>query len=284
MLALTTTGLITLLALSVAAAPPPPPADDEQFGYETKWSTDSNELSISGSGSTDGNDAYRGGSSDGGRAGGGSYDGGSGNTEYIPVFEEKTFMERVCFQWTSYDECLRETFPDATPEEAEQLAAIPAITITDLARFAPAGTPLTGEPDNLGVAGLPTNFVASASAQTQSGELFGFPIQVRFTPVSYVFHYGDGLSASTSDGGASWESLDQTQFTPTDTSHTYAERGEYDARVDVNYTAELDLGGGWFDVDGQLTTNGPTQSIRIFEAHTALVANTCAERPSAPGC
>lgn len=282
MLALTTTGLITLLALSVAAAPPPPPADDEQFGYETKWSTDSNELSISGSGSTDGNDAYRGGSSDSGRA----YDGqgDSGNTEYIPVFEEKTFMERVCFQWTSYDECLRETFPDATPEEAEQLAAIPAITITDLARFAPAGTPLTGEPDNLGVAGLPTNFVASASAQTQSGELFGFPIQVRFTPVSYVFHYGDGSSASTSDGGASWESLGQTQFTPTDTSHTYAERGEYDARVDVNYTAELDLGGGWFDVDGQLTTNGPTQRIRIFEAHTALVANTCAERPSAPGC
>lgn len=268
-----------VLAASGANAVASAASEDEEIGGITETWSEANDgtLTISGSQTSEN-------SGGGSRAGGGSYDGGSGNTEYIPVFEEKTFMERVCFQWTSYDECLRETFPDATAEEAEQLAAIPAITITDLARFAPAGTPLTGEPDNLGVAGLPTNFVASASAQTQSGELFGFPIQVRFTPVSYVFHYGDGSSASTSDGGASWESLGQTQFTPTDTSHTYAERGEYDARVDVNYTAELDLGGGWFDVDGQLTTNGPTQSIRIFEAHTALVANTCAERPSAPGC
>lgn len=277
---------VALTILASAIAPPAWAADGprcsktilETLGYCPQGTINNGSAETGGSYSETGND---GSTVDGSRESNG---GGSGNTEYIPVFEEKTFMERVCFQWTSYDECLRETFPDATPEEAEQLAAIPAITITDLARFAPAGTPLTGEPDNLGVAGLPTNFVASASAQTQSGELFGFPIQVRFTPVSYVFHYGDGSSASTSDGGVSWESLGQAQFTPTDTSHTYAERGEYDARVDVNYTAELDLGGGWFDVDGQLTTNGPTQSIRIFEAHTALVANTCAERPSAPGC
>ena len=210
--------------------------------------------------------------------------GGSDDTEYIPVFEEQTFMEKVCLSWTSYEECLREVFPDATPEEIEEFEAIPAITITDLARFAPAGTALSGEPDNLGVAGLPTNFVASASTQTQNGDLFGFPIRVRFTPATYSFHYGDGATASGSDGGTSWASLGQAQFTPTDTSHTYAERGTYDARVDVAYTAEIDLGGGWISVAGQLNITGPAQEIRIFEAHTALVANTCAERPSAPGC
>ncbi|MEJ1091611.1 hypothetical protein [Microbacterium istanbulense] len=210
--------------------------------------------------------------------------GGSNNTEYIPVFEEQTFMEKVCLTWTSYEECLREVFPDATPEEIEEFEAIPAITITDLARFAPAGTPLSGEPDNLGVAGLPTNFVASASVQTQNGDLFGFPIRVRFTPATYSFHYGDGATDSGSEGGTSWASLGQAQFTPTDTSHTYAERGTYDARVDVAYTAEIDLGGGWFSIPGQLNTTGPAQEIRIFEAHTALVANTCSERPSAPGC
>ncbi len=211
-------------------------------------------------------------------------DAGSDDYVYIPVFEEQTFMEKVCLSWTSYDECLREVFPDATPEEIEEFEAIPAITITDLARFAPAGTPLSGEPDNLGVAGLPTNFVASASVQTQNGDLFGFPIRVRFTPATYSFHYGDGATDSGSEGGTSWASLGQAQFTPTDTSHTYAERGTYDARVDVAYTAEIDLGGGWFSVAGQLSTTGPAQEIRIFEAHTALVANTCAERPSAPGC
>lgn len=279
MLALTAS-LVASLAFAVATTPPPPPVD-EQYGYETKWITNDNELVVSGSGSSDGNKGNSG-SSDFGQA----YDGqgGSGNVEYIPVFEEQTFMERVCLSWTSYDECLREVFPDATPEEIEEFEAIPAITITDLARFAPAGTALSGEPDNLGVAGLPTNFVASASVQTQNGDLFGFPIRVRFTPATYSFHYGDGATDSGSEGGTSWASLGQAQFTPTDTSHTYAERGTYDARVDVAYTAEIDLGGGWFSVAGQLSTTGPAQEIRIFEAHTALVANTCAERPSAPGC
>lgn len=279
MLALTAS-LVASLAFAVATTPPPPPVD-EQYGYETKWITNDNELVVSGSGSSDGNKGNSG-SSDFGQA----YDGqgGSGNVEYIPVFEEQTFMERVCLSWTSYDECLREVFPDATPEEIEEFEAIPAITITDLARFAPAGTALSGEPDNLGVAGLPTNFVASASVQTQNGDLFGFPIRVRFTPATYSFHYGDGATDSGSEGGTSWASLGQAQFTPTNTSHTYAERGTYDARVDVAYTAEIDLGGGWFSVAGQLSTTGPAQEIRIFEAHTALVANTCAERPSAPGC
>ena len=74
------------------------------------------------------------------------------------------------------------------------------------------------------------------------------------------------------------------RFTPTDTSHTYADRGTYDASVDIAYTAEIDLGVGWFPVEGQLDITGPVQQIRIFEAHTALVARTCAEQPSAPGC
>ncbi len=255
--------------------------DDEEIGGVTETWSEARDgtLTVTGTRTIDNTD----GSGDSGADGGSGFD-GSGNTKYIPVFEEQTFMEKVCLTWTSYEECLREVFPDATPEEIEEFEAIPAITITDLARFAPAGTALSGEPDNLGVAGLPTNFVASASTQTQNGDLFGFPIRVRFTPATYSFHYGDGATASGSEGGTSWASLGQAQFTPTDTSHTYAERGTYDARVDVAYTAEIDLGGGWFSVAGQLSTTGPAQEIRIFEAHTALVANTCAERPSAPGC
>lgn len=223
--------------------------------------------------------------------GGNRSGGGNQSVDYTQDIDDayapsapRSVLDQFCLSWTSLNECIGETYPDATPEEIEEFEAIPAITITDLARFAPAGTALSGEPDNLGVAGLPTNFVASASTQTQTGDLFGFPIRVRFTPATYSFHYGDGATASGSDGGTSWASLGQAQFTPTDTSHTYAERGTYDARVDVAYTAEIDLGGGWFSIPGQLNTTGPAQEIRIFEAHTALVANTCSERPSAPGC
>lgn len=188
--------------------------------------------------------------------------------------------------WNSYIRCFREseedTEQDPTPDEDEP--GVPAVTIADLARFAPQGSALTGEPDNVGVAGLPTNFVTTASVHTVSGSLFGYPITVRFTPVGYDFDYGDGSAATTTEGGTTWEALGQPQFTPTPTSHTYAERGVYTARVDVRYTAEVDLGIGWFPISGQLTATGPAQEIRIFEAHTALVAHTCEQAPSSPGC
>ncbi|UNK69877.1 hypothetical protein [Microbacterium sp. H1-D42] len=174
--------------------------------------------------------------------------------------------------------------PEEGEDPEEATPAIPEITITDLASFSPEPGILAGEPDNLGVAGLPTNFTTDADVHTQAGELFGFPIQVRFTPATYTFLYGDGESRASDTAGTSWDDLKQAQFTPTDTSHSYAERGTYDASVDVSYTAEIDLGVGWFPIDGQLTITGATQEIRIYEAHTALVARTCDEQPTAPGC
>ncbi|PRB08164.1 hypothetical protein CQ042_20035 [Microbacterium sp. MYb62] len=186
----------------------------------------------------------------------------------------------ACFR-ASEDE---EEVETETETETEAGAALPSVTITDLAQFAPAGVSATAEPDNVGVAGMPTNFVAPASAQTRSGTLFGAAISVRFTPVGYDFVHGDGTTATTSTAGQTWTALGQAPFTPTATSHTYRERGTYPAHVVVRYTAEVDLGGGWFPVAGRLSIPGAVQEIRIFEAHTALVAFTCDQRPAAPGC
>ncbi len=160
----------------------------------------------------------------------------------------------------------------------------PTITLTDLASFAPAPVTLSAEPDNVGIADMPANFLATASVHTQTGTLFGQPLSVRFTPVGYDFTYGDGTTATLTTPGRTWEELGQAQFTPTPTSHVYADRGTYAADVDVRYTAEIDFGTGWYPIDGELTTDGPVQQIRIFEAHTALVAYTCTEKPTAPGC
>lgn len=171
-----------------------------------------------------------------------------------------------------------------TPTTAAAPAAAPAVTITDLASFSPATATATGEPSNLGVAGLPMNFVASASAHVRTGTLFGAPISVRFTPVGFDFRYGDGSTANLSTGGSTWTALGQAQFTPTATSHVYRDRGTYDADVTVRYTAEIDVGTGWMPIDGELSVPGPTQQIRIYEAHTALVEYTCSERPTATGC
>lgn len=180
--------------------------------------------------------------------------------------------------------CYRGPGDEEEPVEEEPESGSPAITITDLAQFAPAATPLGGEPANLGIAGMPTNFIAPASVTTVSGTLFGLPLTVRFTPAAYEFHFGDGSDATTTTGGQSWEALGQAQFTPTATSHVYRDRGSYSADVDVRYTAEVDLGTGWIPVAGELTAEGPAQEIRIFEARTALVAYTCDQKPSSPGC
>lgn len=192
-------------------------------------------------------------------------------------------FDECLVNWDSYIGCFRPVEEDDEDED-ESDPGFPPITIADVARFAPEGSPLAGEPQNVGVAGLPANFVATASVHTAEGSLFGYPITVRFTPVSYDFSYGDGATASTSTGGSTWASLGQAQFTPTDTSHVYSERGSYLAHVDVHYGAEIDLGIGWLPIEGMVTASGPDQEIRIFEAYTALVAHTCAQAPSSPGC
>lgn len=188
--------------------------------------------------------------------------------------------------WDSYIHCFRESedADEEAPADEAATPAIPAVTISDVARFAPAGSAIAGEPDNVGVVGLPTNFVATASVHTVNDALFGFPVAVRFTPAGYDFSFGDGMTVTTTSGGRSWADLGQAQFTPTSTSHTYAERGTYSAQVDVRYTAEVDFGIGWFPISGEITSSGALQEIRIFEAHTALVAHTCQQAPDSPGC
>lgn len=267
------------IALVVAGAPAPAAADGPTCSRVVKDALGyCPQTSVDGSGVTAAGERNEGGSA-------GSRGAGGTDATYTskPTPRPPDSRDFRCANWTLTNSCLYVPF-GTDPEDVEEIAALPSITITDLVRFTPAGTPMAGEPDNLGVAGLPTNFIAAATTQTQSGELFDFPIQVRFTPTTYTFHYGDGDSDTSAEGGASWESLGQAQFTPTETSHTYAERGTYDARVDVSYAAEINLGLGWFPVTGAVHATGPTQQIRIFEAHTALVANTCAERPTAPGC
>lgn len=198
---------------------------------------------------------------------------------------QQSELDSCLSSWDDYIGCFRaDSDIEDEPESELEDPALPAVTISDLVRFAPDGTTLRGEPDGLGIAGLPTNFVASADTQTVSGTLFGLPVKVRFSPEAFDFDYGDDSTQTTTAGGRTWSALGQAQFTPTDTSHAYTERGSYQAHVDVRYAAELDLGIGWFPVPGQVTATGPDQEIRIFEAHTALVAHTCAQAPTSPGC
>lgn len=190
----------------------------------------------------------------------------------------------ACMDDSGTTRCARRANQPAPPASTPTAPPKPAITITDLARFAPESALAATEPGNVGIAGMPANFVAAASVQVQSGTLFGAPLRVRFTPAGYDYTYGDGSSATLTESGQTWAALGQAQFTPTATSHIYRTSGTFLADVDVRYTAEIDLGGGWEPVTGQLTTDGQPQEIRIYDARTALVAHTCEEDPAGIGC
>jgi len=161
----------------------------------------------------------------------------------------------------------------------------PEVTLSDLASFTPAGPTFTAEPDGVAVRGMPANFVASASEQHLSGELFGQPVVVRFVPAAFLFDYGDGTSRTAPTGGATWPALGQAQFTPTATSHAYGERGTYAASVTVRYSASVDFGSGsWREVAGFVESTTGGYGVRVVEVRTALVDRTCLEDPTGPGC
>lgn len=162
--------------------------------------------------------------------------------------------------------------------------SIPDVTLADLASFRPAVPSLTGEPLGFGVAGMPANIVAAASEQRIPGVVLGWDVVVRFVPTDYTFDYGDGGSARTTTGGATWPDLRQAQFTPTATSHVYRSRGSYPVAVTVRYAASVDFGTGFRPVDGHVSATTAGYDVRVVEVRTALVDKTCAEDPRGPGC
>lgn len=185
------------------------------------------------------------------------------------------------------------TAPPAAEEDCETalcrplytVETLPDVTAEDLRSFVPAVPTVTGEPLGLGVVGMPTNLVAAASVQLQSGPLLGYDVTVRFTPTGYRFDHGDGTSRTTTTGGATWDRLGVPDYTATPTSHVYASAGAYRASVRVVYTAAVNFGTGtWRPVTGAVTSAASFYDVRVIEVRTGLVQRTCAEQPSGPGC
>lgn len=157
------------------------------------------------------------------------------------------------------------------------------ITMSDLAQFRPFVGELVVEPDGWGVVGTPTNFYATAETHTMDGELFDAPIEVRWTPSSYVFDYGDGTVETSDASGAAWRGTEES-WTETATSHVYAERSDVTASLTVVFTAEVDAGGGWFAVPGTLPVEAPSVGVKVFEVDTVLTNGDCMVNPQAAGC
>lgn len=163
--------------------------------------------------------------------------------------------------------------------------APPRLTLSDIAHFRPAQPRALMEPNGWTIAKLPTNFYSIDRQHDQPGRVLNFPITVRFVPVSYHWNYGDSTSNRLSAPGTTWQALGRAAFSPTPTSHVYQETGNYRITLSVSYAPYYrfdDL--PWIRIDGLVHRPANDLHIRVGTMQTYLVAEHCAENPTAPGC
>lgn len=188
-----------------------------------------------------------------------------------------------CFDTMSPIQCLFPTTGDPADPDAPAFVP-PTVYAADLARFFPNTPSIVGEPAGAGLIGKTANIVASTDTHIINGSLFDHPVAVVFAPTNYVFDYGDGSSITSDTGGETWADTGAPQYSATPTGHAYEKRGEYTATVSVNYAASVNFGDGvWRGVIGTVAASS-TYDLRVYQPKSALVNNTCLEKPDGIGC
>lgn len=105
---------------------------------------------------------------------------------------------------------------------------------------------------------------ASTGQQTFDITLLGTPVQVRATPASYTWDYGDGSApVTTTDPGAPYPDLT--------TWHEYSDPGEVAISLTTSYTGEYSVAGGpWIAIPGTAEVDSPPQPLRLLTSSNRL--------------
>lgn len=223
----------------------------------------------------------------------GSSIGGSGTSDSSGdggAPREPTFFE-MCMQDAYFAsavvECMAviSQWTPAVPAVPVPTPVIRSITLADLASFTPEGVSVRLEPGTWTVVGVNTNFIAATSTHVVSSSLLGRSAEVRFTPASFDWNYGDGAFRTTDNPGASWGVLGLKEFARTSTSHVYRTPAQFTPTVTVWYRVEYRWGGGtWQSVAGRVGSSASASTVTVFTADTVLVTGACDPWRSAPGC
>jgi hypothetical protein len=179
-------------------------------------------------------------------------------------------------------------FPQAvvvSPPVVEAVFVAPTITVGDITSFSPTPPTLSSEPQGWAVVGLESNMIATTGQHVATGQLLGAAAEVRFTPLSFDFTYGDGASRGSPSPGASWAAQGLPEFAPTSTSHIYSQTGSYLASVRVGFTLEYRWGSGaWTPIEGRVHANATNYVVVVVDVANVLVREACQQGTSAPGC
>lgn len=158
-------------------------------------------------------------------------------------------------------------------EVVEREEPTPPQSLSDVAQFAPGDASFVQEPAGWSLPLLPINVFSTAQGTTESGELLGWPIEVRFTPVAYRWSFGDGATRVSSSPGSSWGSR---QFSTTAVSHVYELSGDYQVSHSVTYRASYRFDGGSFvSLPGEITRSGGQTTVEVLSVTPVLVDRGC---------
>ncbi|UKJ62727.1 hypothetical protein H1Q78_13350 [Cellulosimicrobium cellulans] len=176
----------------------------------------------------------------------------------------------------------REIGTDGTPGEwsaaGDPVAEHSCITPTDLADAAAHAlatltiTPspvIVQPPDGWTLVNVPTITYTEPGEQMLDTTLLGIPVQIRATPRTYTWDYGDGTTPlATTDPGAAYP--DHTVH------HTYDQPADQvQITLTTTWTGQFRITGTptWTDVTGTATTTSTASPLRVYEARSRLVTD-----------
>lgn len=153
------------------------------------------------------------------------------------------------------------------------VAPTPPTRLSDVASFEPRGSGIVVEPGWWSLPRVSTNMYSLAGPEMQVGELLGWPIEVAFTPVAFLWSYGDGETRRVVSPGGSWGGA---PFSATTTSHTYRSPGLYQVGLVVEYSVAYRFPGDVFvSLPGRVSAPVSEAVIRVLTVSPVLTDAGC---------
>ncbi|MCI9887989.1 hypothetical protein JT358_05880 [Micrococcales bacterium 31B] len=122
----------------------------------------------------------------------------------------------------------------------------------------------------------PQAYWTDGTTETLTTVMLGQIVQIRATPVSWTFNFGNGTSATSSGPGVKY-TLNPIKHPPKTVKGTiwnvYHHKGTYHVTQTITYTAEYSVNlGPWQPITGTLTRPGQSMTLEA-RAYTALLVD-----------
>lgn len=151
----------------------------------------------------------------------------------------------------------------------------PAITAADVLREIkrldlPSAQLSVQPPGGRTLVNFPTIFSTSADVIARSIRVAGIPVEVRISPSTYTWHWGDDSTPEpTAEPGRPYaDGVPMSDFV----THEYDATGAVAPRVDVTWAAAFRVrGGAWQEVGATVTIPGAPTALEVVEAAPVLV-------------